>query len=463
MADPLAVPAGVIGFVSFGITVLKDLITYYQDVKDQDDEIQAVNTQLRRPLEIFTDIQSRIQESNNTVPVVKRRNIESALEKCRAEVEELDKKLQAMQTLDPPKGLRAKTQARFKGLRYPFDGKRTVREIKDIAKGLNGHMMAVMNIFQTDVTLQADKKIDGVAEDVGNVGRDIQKIGNNLEVAEVDRFLRELPRAKGAAFDSQLWAHKSKCLQGTRVDLLNDIMEWCRSSASRPCIYWLSGMAGMGKSTIACTVSKTCDDEKRLGANFFFSKDDEYLKKAQNFVTTIALQLAEHIPDLKPLMNEAIKEKQDISEKTWEIQWRHLITGPLTSLDKKKLEGFVVIIDALDECENNDDIQSILGVLAQANELHTIRLKIFVTSRPETPIRKGFGDMAMKIYQLKLLQDVSRKTIDDDIRIYFQHELKDKITPEEMHCLIEKASGLFIWAVTACLFLRSSSIMKKND
>ncbi|TGZ77550.1 hypothetical protein EX30DRAFT_366665 [Ascodesmis nigricans] len=133
MADPLAVPAGVVGIVSFGINVLNGLITYYQDVKDQDDKIRAVNTQLRRLHQNFTDIKPRIEESKDTSPHVKRDDIESTLKECYAEMKELEKKLQAIQTPDPPKDRWAKMKGRFKRLRYPLDGKRTVQEIQDIA------------------------------------------------------------------------------------------------------------------------------------------------------------------------------------------------------------------------------------------------------------------------------------------------------------------------------------------
>ncbi|TGZ80755.1 hypothetical protein EX30DRAFT_378703 [Ascodesmis nigricans] len=85
---------------------------------------------------------------------------------------------------------------------------------------------------------------------------------------------------------------------------------------------------------------------------------------------------------------------------------KHLTSGALTILDKPTLEGFVAIIDALDECDKDDNILLILYLLAQANELRTTRLKVFVTSRPETPFRKIFGDTMMKMHQLQILHNV---------------------------------------------------------
>ena len=47
---------------------------------------------------------------------------------------------------------------------------------------------------------------------------------------------------------------------------------------------------------------------------------------------------------------------------------------------------FVMVIDALDECESEDDIRVILRLLAEARSLKEVRLRVLVTSRPEVPI-----------------------------------------------------------------------------
>jgi hypothetical protein len=50
-----------------------------------------------------------------------------------------------------------------------------------------------------------------------------------------------------------------------------------------------------------------------------------------------------------------------------------------------------VVIDALDECEGENDIRLILRLLAEA-KIRKI-LRDFVTSRPEMPIRLGFKNI----------------------------------------------------------------------
>jgi hypothetical protein len=44
---------------------------------------------------------------------------------------------------------------------------------------------------------------------------------------------------------------------------------------------------------------------------------------------------------------------------------------------------FVMIIDALDECEGEKDIRIILQLLAEARSLKEVRLRVLITSRPE--------------------------------------------------------------------------------
>ena len=87
---------------------------------------------------------------------------------------------------------------------------------------------------------------------------------------EQDRQLARLPCVVGAAFNSYHRQHEPQCICGTRVDLLRQVEEW--SVNHEKCLFWLNGMAGTGKSTIARTVARTFHDQGRLGASYFFSR-----------------------------------------------------------------------------------------------------------------------------------------------------------------------------------------------
>ncbi|KAJ3717960.1 hypothetical protein C8R42DRAFT_724169 [Lentinula raphanica] len=63
------------------------------------------------------------------------------------------------------------------------------------------------------------------------------------------------------------------CLEGTSPGaLLRMIREWVHTNdVMKPRIFWLGGLAGTGKSTIAQTIAKELDASHTLGATFFFS------------------------------------------------------------------------------------------------------------------------------------------------------------------------------------------------
>jgi hypothetical protein len=70
--------------------------------------------------------------------------------------------------------------------------------------------------------------------------------------AGLDNTLSRLPRAEDAPFNSFAKQHEPACLPNTRVALTDEIHSWADSQDER-CIFWLSGLAGTGKSTIART------------------------------------------------------------------------------------------------------------------------------------------------------------------------------------------------------------------
>jgi hypothetical protein len=128
------------------------------------------------------------------------------------------------------------------------------------------------------------------------------------------KLLKLLPSASQAAFNSYDKCHDSLCLQNTRVDVLKEIMAWADADDER-CIFWLNGMAGTGKSTIARTIARTFHDQKRLGASFFFSRGGGDVSHSGKFVASIAVQLAEKSV-FKRTICEAITEQSNIASQS---------------------------------------------------------------------------------------------------------------------------------------------------
>jgi hypothetical protein len=281
----------------------------------------------------------------------------------------------------------------------------------------------------------------------------------------LNEVLKTLPIAVDAAFNTYKRQHDPTCLPDTRVDLLQEIYKWADEENS-PSIFWLRGLAGTGKSTIARTVVEKYSCTGGIAASFFFSKsggDGGYLRHAGRFVTSIAVQLAHNIQPSKQTICDAISAHSAIADRALLEQWRHLVFSPLSQLTGNSRPRYILVVDALDECEDENNIRTILQVLAEARLLKNIRLRVFLTSRPEVPIRNGFIQMADAEHQDFVLHDVSSSIVDHDIRIFLEHNLKLVAQNRSLAAgwpgeqtikqLVQKASGLFIWAATACRFI----------
>jgi hypothetical protein len=187
---------------------------------------------------------------------------------------------------------------------------------------------------------------------------------------EQSRHLAKLPRAAGAAVDSKSREHELSCLTHTRVDLLDRIRAWAIGTDEK-CVFWLNGMAGTGKSTIARTVAREFRDQNRLGASFFFSRGGGDLGNARRFFSTTALQLAKTSSIVERYICEAIAKDDDIAQQGLSSQWKYLILKPLSRVQAGQLQypNLVIVIDAMDECESQDDVRLILHLFAEGNAL----------------------------------------------------------------------------------------------
>ncbi|KIN07133.1 hypothetical protein OIDMADRAFT_174150 [Oidiodendron maius Zn] len=295
-------------------------------------------------------------------------------------------------------------------------------------------------------------------------GRDNALSRFREEIDKPSKRLDHLPFATDAPFNSYSKQHAPICLPGTRVDLLQEIYNWADGQDKRY-IFWLNGLAGTGKSTIAYTVARRFFEEKRLGASFFFSRGGGDVSHTGKFCTTVAMQLAERVPTLHRHISDAITNNSSIVNASLNDQWHQLVLRPLSKLDGNSYpSSYILVIDALDECDNNRNTQILLQLLAEVRSLKTVRLRVFLTSRPEVPIRYGYYQLPKTERYDLVLHNILPTIVDHDISIFLKYNLR--LIGEE-HCqdngwpsdevvkiLLQSANGLFIWAATACRFIR---------
>jgi hypothetical protein len=226
----------------------------------------------------------------------------------------------------------------------------------------------------------------------------------------------------------------------------------------------------MGKSAIARTVARKCFDAGRLAGSFFFSRGGGELESARKIVTTIAVQLVTLSPALRRNISAAVAaHKGNITNQLLSDQWKQLVLRPLTQLAtaatfEAPAWPLVVVIDVLDECREENEIAFVLQLLSETSQLDIgQQLLIFLTSRPEIPIRCGIVNIPAAQRRHLILQCIDSTVVSQDLHTYFEHSFnvirRERALPSQwpgadgLRQLVSKAGGLFIWAATACRFV----------
>ena len=280
-------------------------------------------------------------------------------------------------------------------------------------------------------------------------------------------FLEKLKPVHNAGCQA---GHHDKCLPGTRESVLQDIMLWAKHPREQN-VFWLNGLAGTGKSTIAQSFSEMVVEEGILGAGFFCSRDYLDRKELKNIFPTLAYQLACRYPQFRTHLVATLKKDPTLAHTSLISQLENLLVNPFCG----KNISCVIVIDALDECIDHQPASAILSVLGRFVK-RLPRVKFFITGRPEPRIRTGFRlPLLEPLTQIFLLHEVESASVDNDIRLYLTQRLttvtkrrSDLDLPDpwpsdsELTALTKKSSGLFIFASTLVRFIESEHHEPKN-
>ena len=262
--------------------------------------------------------------------------------------------------------------------------------------------------------------------------------------------------------------HSSRrgCLKGTRETVLNEIELWTKDFNQSP-VFWLNGLAGTGKSTIAQTVSEQIFADGQLGASFFCSRDFEDRSNLNFIFPTLAFQLVHKFPKFRSVLVPLLQSNPDVAHESLYRQMEKLIVEPLMFANVST----VIVIDALDECKDEEPSSAILSVLGRFVE-QIPKIKFFITGRPEPWIRTGFRlPILVELTVVFVLHDIDPPLINNDIRLFLKHELSGLAqrrqlgrwpSDEHIDLLCSRAAGLFVYAVATVKFLDSNTHIPKN-
>ncbi|CAE6489026.1 unnamed protein product, partial [Rhizoctonia solani] len=287
-----------------------------------------------------------------------------------------------------------------------------------------------------------------------------------VEKHAMDDRLNKLAPALSARYNSgsALKLKRGPCTKGTRVKVLSDMYQWITGENTGN-IYWMSGMAGTGKTTIAYSLCERLDmgPGRILGASFFCSRSLPECRDVGKIIPSIAYQLAQRSQAFCYVLSEIVKLRQEALDDAPSMQFETLLVKPL--LDPKVKAGLpagvVVVIDALDECEDMTSTRHILDALSTKSK--GLPIKFVVSSRPETAIRDQMQRNGSWVDARVVLHELDSGEVQTDIRTYLKAELAP-VDPSEsdINKLVDQAGVLFIYAATVVRYLGRDNFQRNS-
>ncbi|QRV84739.1 hypothetical protein RhiJN_12755 [Ceratobasidium sp. AG-Ba] len=257
-------------------------------------------------------------------------------------------------------------------------------------------------------------------------------------LTDADHALIDKLLTKKAGYDH----HGTGCLAGTRARIIGGILQenFNRSIG-------ISGASGAGY----------------LLGTFFCKRDDPQLREPENLVSTIAVRLARAHKPYGVKLVKILRDNPDVLDSALSTRFKYLVSDPLHEVGQPaSARRFIIVVDALDECGTVNSRKQIISSLVKL-AIAVPWLRIFLTSRPNDEIRQILtSGWTPSIYACDLAKEDQNQVM-HDISALVKIRLGDipskhmgrTTWPEDevVSEIANRASGLFIWAETACRFI----------
>ncbi|KAF8668498.1 WD domain, G-beta repeat [Rhizoctonia solani] len=273
----------------------------------------------------------------------------------------------------------------------------------------------------------------------------------------VNSQLKDLTPVHEAWYNAALSVEMQRhgCAPNTRVRILSEAMEWARKPDS-PKLYWMNGMAGTGKTTIAYSLCEQLEKSKQLGACFFCSRFSPDCRNMNRVVPTIAYQLGRFSNPYQKELCEVLGNNPDVAKRKISVQFEKLLVGPLSKIKDAMPKDVIVVIDALDECDDGQGAQLVLDLLFSYAAMLPVRF--FVSNRPEPGILHSVQSFEQISRFILHLHEVDESFVEADIHTYLEQELREAgAQPEEIKLLAVRSGCLFIYAATVIRYIEPKS------
>ena len=321
------------------------------------------------------------------------------------------------------------------------------------------HMEQIKADVRKYAARQADEsdRAQILIEKLGNLVRESHRVANeerilkSLEFDEWKRRFNDVHKAHKQTFNWMLEDSKDPVVPPT------GFKDWLRSKDN---IYWVSGKAGSGKSTLM----KFLVEEPNVGqclqewagpsaklvivSWFFWAAGSPVQRSKEGLFQSLLFQILRRCPNLIPIVCER-RWQEDIvygtQSEPWTLEELDDAFFRITNQPMRRIR-FCMFIDGLDEYDGlPTEIIDRLQLLAKAEGI-----KMCLASRPWTPFRTAFAEgnsNGFLLLEKHTKPDIERfvKDILEKDKRFTIAERRDKRYGLFVHEVIERALGVFLW------------------
>lgn len=349
----------------------------------------------------------------------------------------------------PTSALRGAASSRFGPLeKFKWAKDRTTTREEDMVYSLFGLFHISMPVIYGEGLAKAQRRLE---EAIKKAPTFHQVLLSNLRFREFQDREYAIPETYRGTYQ---WIFDSPA----HSTPWSSFVDWIDSGEQ---LYWITGKAGSGKSTLM----KLIREDKRtrrllrkwakgrhinLYSFYFWNSGSKMQMSQEGLLRTILIQALESHPELAPTLFPLRQEEFDIDPRAnWSaLSWTELLSafkGLMTMLSAT--ETIVIMIDGLDEYDGPHDklIEFVHNITGQ-----NANIKVCVSSRPWVV----FEDAFHRTPSLRL-EDLTR----GDIKEYIETKLEGHPVFERLKAsnrkrgqrfvddIIQKAAGVFLWVV----------------
>ncbi|PPQ73872.1 hypothetical protein CVT26_011735 [Gymnopilus dilepis] len=321
-------------------------------------------------------------------------------------------------------------------------------------------MLIGLAMSQTETVID----IHGQVELLSRMSRELAALANKnydaISQLQVDEKFKQLNRASNVEYDAGPPDLRRSCTPETRKQILTDLMAWATDDMNFQ-VYWLSGMAGTGKTTIAYSFCDKLQTAGLLCTSFFCSRAVTTSTNPRDVLPSIAYHLAYYSHSFAKALYNALREpiNANIRQKELEKQFDVLILGPAKlSSSSETSKRRVVIYDGSDEAADVREVAKLISLFLQ--HTRSLPFKLFISSRREDFITSEFEREALSTHSTALLlHDVEESLVEADIRLYICERLKHvpgSVAAGSIDTLVQRSGSLFVYAAVMCSYLEQT-------